>query len=98
MRISSNTVDTTLELANQEISNYLEAALREHRIDRQLYEEAKKHTFPNLRRWLDDANIDGISPNLKQGLSEAIQGGQWENIVNAFRRGGPLRRPGGYAG
>lgn len=86
MRISSNTVDATLELANHEISNYLETALREDRIDRQLYEEAKKHTFPNLKSWLDDSYIDSISPNLKQGLSDAIEGGQWENIVNAFRQ------------
>jgi phosphoglucomutase len=79
-------LDSTLELAEIGISNYLKKALKNDRIDQQLYEEAKKHTFPNLERWLEDGQIDITSPRLKKGVCNAIEDEQWENIVNAFRQ------------
>lgn len=83
-------IDSMLKLAEQKISEYLEDALKTGRIDQQLYEEAKEHTFPNLERWLKDPYIDSILPRFKEGIYNAINSGrqneQWENIVNAFRQ------------
>ena len=86
-------IDSTLELANRQISKYLENALKTDRIDQQLYEEAKKHIYPNLKRWLEDPYIESIFPRLKEGICNAINSNeedkrdiQWENIVNAFRQ------------
>ena len=75
-----------IEKARVKISDYLEEALKNGRIDRQLYEEAQKHTFANLKKWLEDEQIDIVSPRLKEGVCRAIDDGQWENLVNAFRR------------
>jgi len=83
-------IDSTLELANREISKYLEDALKAGRIDRQLYEEAKKHTFPNLERWLKDPYIGKKLPHLKEGICNTIKkkkkSKKWENVANAFRQ------------
>lgn len=79
-------IDSILKLAKVGISTYLESALKTDRIDKQLYEEAERHTFPNLRRWLDDQDIEAISSQLKEGICNAIENRQWENIVNAFRQ------------
>ncbi|MHC4207987.1 MAG: hypothetical protein ACYSTT_25310, partial [Planctomycetota bacterium] len=87
--MSTTYLNSTLELAEAGIANYLKQALKNDRIDQQLYEEAQKHTFSNLEKWLEDGQIDIISPQLKEGVCHAIKGEQWENIVNAFRQ--PVR-------
>lgn len=84
--MSTTYLDSILDLAEVGISNYLNKALKNDRIDQQLYEEAKKHTFTNLKSWLKDKEIDRISPNLKKGICRAIEKRQWENIVNAYRQ------------
>lgn len=84
--MSTTRLDLILELAQVGISNYLDDALKKDRIDQQLYEEARKHTFSNLISWMEDGHIDIISPRLKEGVRNAIIDKQWENIVNAFRR------------
>ena len=53
-----------LEKAKVGISEYLEKAKQDKRIDEQSYDVAKKQTFPNLKKWLEDENIDVISPRL----------------------------------
>lgn len=75
-----------IEKARVKISEYLDDALSNDRIDRQLYESAKENTLPNLEKWLRDDNIDTISPRLKEGICRAVEKGQWEDIVNAFRQ------------
>jgi phosphoglucomutase len=87
--MSTTYLNSTLELAEAGISNYLKHALENDRIDKQLYDEAQKHTLSNLERWLDDGQIDIISPQLKKGVCKAIEDEQWENIVNAYRQ--PVR-------
>ena len=57
--------------------------------DRPLYEEALGTTYPNLEKWLNDPIIDQFSTRLKQGLLQAIEKEQWEDIVNAYRQ--PVR-------
>lgn len=75
-----------IDRARVKISEYLDDALKNDRIDQQLYEEAQKHTLSNLRRWLEDEQIDLVSPRLKEGVCRAIEEEQWENLVNAFRQ------------
>jgi len=79
-------ISPAIDKASIEISEYLDEALRNDRIDQQLYEEARKHTVPNLKKWLGDGHIDVISPRLKEGVCNAVSDGKWENIVNAFRQ------------
>jgi len=79
-------VMSAIDRAGVKICEYLDDALRNDRIDEQLYSEATKHTLPNLKRWLEDGQIDVISPRLKEGVCHAISNGQWENLVNAFRQ------------
>jgi phosphoglucomutase len=78
--------DQLLKRVEGGISEYLQDALENDRIDQQLYNEAKEHTFPNLKEWLEDEKIDIISPRLKEGICDAVEKEQWENIVNAFRQ------------
>ena len=82
------TVDlrTILEQAEAGITNYLETARASDRIDQQAYETALQNTFPNLKKWLKDPHIDALSSHLKQGISETIEQGKWEDLVNAFRQ------------
>lgn len=77
---------TALNTAKTNVNVYLEEALKAGKIDQQSFEGAKKNTIANLEDWLSDDHIDRISPNLKAGIIEAIQKGQWEDIVNAFRK------------
>ncbi len=39
-----------------------------------------------LNEWLDDPDLDRLSPNLKRGLLDAIAGERWIDLVNAFAR------------
>lgn len=83
-------INLAIETARVEISKYLENALGNNRIDQQLYEEAKKHTFPNLERWLKDPYIDEKLPHFKEGICSTItkknKTEKWEDVVNAFRQ------------
>ncbi len=75
-----------LETAKAGIEDYLNSALDEGRIDSQLHGTAAASTLPNLQAWLEDAKIDELSPNAKAGIAAAIEAGQWEAIVNAYRQ------------
>jgi phosphoglucomutase len=79
-------IDTLIDKAEKGIGEYLETALKQDRIDKQGYEIARANTVSNLKAWLLDPNIDGISPNLKSGISEAIEKGKWQDLVDAFRK------------
>lgn len=84
--ISPNRSDAALESACHGITTYLQHALRAGRIDQQLYNEANRNVFSNLEAWLTDPAIDDLFPRLKEGICQAINTAQWENIVNAFRQ------------
>jgi len=84
--MSDRDIEKMLELANKGISRYLDEALEAGKIDRQLYELAKKNTFANLARWMKEPKIDEISPRLKEAVFDAIENEQWESIVNAYRQ------------
>ena len=81
------TEDTSalLKSASEGISNYLADARRAGRIDEQSYQQAMQNTLPNLKEWLADERLPAISPGLRAGLCDAIDKGEWEKLVNAFR-------------
>jgi phosphoglucomutase len=84
--MTDETYASMLALAEEGVSKYLKQAMEEGRIERQSYEAAVRNTMPNLRAWLTDPDIDRLSRHAKEGICNAIQQGQWEGIVNAFRQ------------
>jgi len=81
-------LDSILDAAQRGINEYLQKSKDAGHIDRQLYEAAIQNTYPNIEKWLKDTDIDAIPQlsHLKEGIVEAIENRQWENIVNAFRQ------------
>jgi phosphomannomutase len=79
-------INKVISDAEQGIGRYLDSEMEKGHIDQQLYDDASGNTLCNLREWLEDGNIDRISPNLKAGIVDAVEKGRWEDIVNAFRK------------
>lgn len=81
VKSATEMLDLLLRAAQSGISRYLEHALESGKIDQQLFDEAKKQTFPNLREWLKDADIDDKLPKLpghelsrfKEGILSAVE-------------------------
>ena len=84
--MSTSSVPTMLEKAKAGITQYLDDARDAGRIDQGLYAAATAQTYPNLEKWLTDPEIDRISPQLKAGVLDTIEAGDWEKLVNAFRQ------------
>ena len=68
------------------VNGYLDAALKDGKIDRQSYEMAKKNTMMYIEQWLTDKNFIKLSPNLHKGILAAVRAKKWEDIVNTFRK------------
>lgn len=92
-------IDTTsavdaalLSAAERGIHGYLDEAHAQGRLATHFYQETrgrspgKKGVVERLREWLADAEIDRLSPNLKGGIADAVEHGQWAKLVNAFVR------------
>lgn len=75
-----------LAQAEAGVNEYLKNALDQGQITQGQYDGARKSVIPNLASWLNDSNIDQISPNLKLGVADAVEAGRWEDIVNAYRK------------
>ena len=79
-------IQDTLNKARQGMEAYLRTALDKGNISPAQFEAARASALPNLREWLTSPKIDEISPNLKSGLADAVEAGQWEALVNAYRQ------------
>ena len=75
-----------LKQAQSGIAEYLAAQREKGQITGSYYDAAVAKTVPDLRKWLNAAELDAISPNLRAGLREAIRARQWEQLTNAFSR------------
>lgn len=75
-----------LKQAEAGIGGYLRAQRDKGLIAGSYYDDAVAKTVPNLRKWLLAAELDRISPNLRDGLRAAIQSSQWEALTNAYSR------------
>mgnify|MGYP001557939347 CR=1 FL=1 len=68
------------------ITAYLKGERAAGRIAGTYFDDAVARTVPNLRAWLTAEELDRISPNLRQGLRDAIGEKRWEELTNAFSR------------
>ncbi len=75
-----------LAVAREGIQDFLRQSYEEGRLAEKIYENARSAVFPSVRSWIEDPDIDRLSPNLKDGLRDAIRDGRWEDIVNAHLR------------
>ena len=80
--------DDAVILAQAEtgIKQYLTRERDAGRIAGNYYDDAVAKTLPNLKKWLLAAELDRISPGLRDGLRDAIAQGRWEALVNAYAR------------
>lgn len=75
-----------LKRAEQGIAAFLAGERSSGRIAGTYYDDAVNRTTPNLRRWLLAVELDRISPNLREGLRQAIREERWVALVNAYSR------------
>jgi phosphomannomutase len=88
--------DPVLRAARAGISSYLTWARETGRIDQQLYEQARQHTFANLKEWLENPEIDEKRPRFKEGIRTAIReaGEKLEaarGIIKTLKEGDPRK-------
>ena len=75
-----------LAQAERGIQDYLERMRSSGELADNYYEAARSNVFPNLREWVSDPDIRRLSPNLADGVMDAVREGRWEELVNAFVR------------
>ncbi len=85
-RLSTMEDQTLLQQADAGIQRYLSDERDAGRIAGNYYKDAVAKTIPNLRKWLMAEELDAISPNLREGLREAIRAEEWIALANAFSR------------
>ena len=86
MLIDQAVLDDALEKGKEGLLEQLETLLEKGNIKEPAYQDAKENAPKNLERWLHDPDIDRLSPNAKQGIIEAIEAGQFQQLLNAFAR------------
>lgn len=79
-------IANVLTRAEAGVTGYLDGALKDGKISQGQYDLALGNALPYLREWLNDPEIDRISPNLKAGLASAVEAEQWEDLTNAYRQ------------
>jgi phosphoglucomutase len=84
--ITSEELRRLLDKARAGIAEHLDRALSEGHIDQQLHADALRHTFPELRKWLECPEIEHVSDRFKKGIAAYVEGQRWEEIINAFRQ------------
>lgn len=75
-----------LSRAERGIGAFLKAERDARRITGEYYDDAVRRAMPSLRKWLLASELDRISPNLREGLRDAIRSEQWVALANAFSR------------
>ena len=83
---TSLNIPEILKQAEAGVGAYLKGALDQGAITRGQYDGAIKCVMPNLAAWMNDPNIDKLSPNLKGGVADAVAAARWEDLVNAYRK------------
>jgi phosphomannomutase len=84
--MSPHSLDSILKQAKEGIAEHLKKSRETGKIDEELYDIAIANTYPTLEAWLNDPDIDVISPRLKKGIVNSIQKEHWQDLVNAFRQ------------
>jgi len=72
------------DLYIREINYYLDQEYKKGDLRKDLYLKAKSNVVPTINKWLNDKNINKISPNTKAGIEEALKQKRWEDLIYAF--------------
>ncbi len=67
-----------------EINRYLDRKYQEGDLTEEMYKSAKNKVIPNITNWLNDKNINKISPNVKSSIEKVINEKRWEDLIYAF--------------
>jgi len=94
---SSGPIDREFMLKKAEdgISGYLKEQVEKGNIAKNYCDQAIKSVIPNLRSWYLDETIDRTDKNLRKGVTEAIQAGRWDDLVNTYLRRASFSATGG---
>ncbi len=72
--------------AEQGISLYLADLEKSGRLTGEYLANAQKNVPMFLKQWLTSPDLARLSPNMQQGLVDAVEKEQWNELVNAFAR------------
>lgn len=76
--------DELIEIARKGVDAYLDTSYSQGDLEERIYRKAKVSVVDNLSNWLSDPNISRLSPNLKEGLRDAVHAGRWSDLTDAF--------------
>lgn len=83
---SGRDLSAQLERAQAGINDYLERMRASGELAENYYQTARDNVFANLREWVSSDEIARLSPQLRDGVLDAVEAGRWEELVNAFVR------------
>lgn len=72
--------------AEQGIGQYLNELEASGRLSGEYLSDARKNVPEYLKTWITSSDVARLSPNLQQGLVDAIENERWNELVNAFAR------------
>ena len=82
--------ETEIARAQEGVKRYLDRMEESGKIGGEYLKEARRNARRFISLWMEDPDIDRLSPSLKEGLAEAInkaeERDEWADIVNAFAR------------
>ncbi len=76
--------DALIRKAEAGVSAYLAEQHGRGRIDKGLYDQARRNVVENFRSWMTDPHIQRLSPRIKDGLKHAVDEARWSDLVEAF--------------
>ena len=83
-------MQSLLDRASAGVTEYLarmaEEARRVGAFGEDYFTHVTTNVIENLGKWVRDPDVDRLSPNLKAGIGDVIEAGDWEKIANAFVR------------
>ncbi len=78
------TEQEALQRAETGIKAYLESEVASGNIDQNYFQLAQDNVIPNLKNWLEDSDADRFSPNIREGIVNAIDRQRWAQLTEAY--------------
>ncbi|MEE2708795.1 MAG: hypothetical protein VYA69_04285, partial [Gemmatimonadota bacterium] len=73
-----------IQAADSGITAYLNDQHQQGKIDQGLFDKARRNVIEHMTAWLYDVNIDTLSPNVKEGIRDAIRDERWAVLTEVF--------------